>query len=64
MRGKAEFTVVKGHDQIHQTLVMPRSNADMDNSREIFAVWAPNFDLSTEFLTDAQGLELMKRKVH
>ena len=36
------------------------------NGREIFAIWRPSFgsnDLSFDYLTDANGIELMTRRV-
>ena len=64
---------MKGHDEIHQTVTIPRIQCSADNSREIFGVWTPYFDrtqafrsdqISDEYITDAQGLELIKRKVY
>ena len=60
-RGKAIFTIVKGRDEVHQTLIIPRLTVKSRLSREIFAVWAPYFDgksfskdaMNKEFLTDA-----------
>ena len=61
MRGKVIFTIMKGHDEVHQTLIMPRLTTKAYLSREIFAVWAPYFDgksfsksnINAEFLTDS-----------
>ena len=62
---------MKGHDEVHQTLIMPRLTTKAYLSREIFAVWTPYFNgeafsknsMNSSFFTDAQGFELMKRKV-
>ena len=66
------MTIVKGRDEVHQTLIIPRLSVNRDKNREIFAVWAPYFNgesfskgaIAKEFLTDAQGFELMERKVY
>ena len=70
--GSAIFSIVDGRSEILLTLSVPRLNVEHEISREIFAIWTPLFDgksfessmISTDYLTDAQGFELMKRKVY
>ena len=60
--GQTTLTIVTGHDEIHQSVTLPRIHCDEKDSREIFGVWTPIFDrsrmftpelISTEYLTDS-----------
>ena len=65
--GKITFTLVSGSDEIYQKVELPRLEYDPEGGREIFATWQPIFDeskeISDEFFTDANGLELISRQV-
>ena len=71
--GSAVFTIVGGRNEVLLTVNIPPLKVKRDLlNREIFAVWTPLFNgeyfdselLSSEYVTDAQGLEIMKRDVY
>lgn len=66
--GRISFTLIKDHTEIiHQHVVLPRLPYNPKGGREIFATWTPLLDqndsLAEDFITDANGLELMSRPV-
>ena len=67
-KGRIVFTLISHADEIHQKVELPRMNYDLEGGREIFASWQPVFKkdsgYSTEFMTDANGLELVSRPVY
>ena len=69
--GTALFTIISGRKEVLLSLKVPNLSIDKTN-REVFAVWTPWFNgeffdsslLSSEYFTDAQGFEIMKRDVY
>ena len=77
-RGMASFTLVKGHDQLHQKVILPRlsrriTDEDkklwpeaqlLDFQREIFAKWTVQMSQQGHtYFTDANGFDLVERDV-
>ena len=62
---------MKGSKGVHHKVDLPRFEFEKQNGREIFATWKPFYDpiesayasISNEFVTDANGLELINRTV-
>ena len=56
---------MKGHSKLHQTIELPGYSEIVGGGAEIFAAWTPAYDqISGEFLTDANGFDIMTRKVY
>ena len=60
------LTVAKGDSKLHFRIEMPRVDIGQSSGREIFAIWKPDFDQiqDDQFLTDANGFDLMARSVY
>ena len=60
--GRVSFMLLQGHDKLYQEIEIPVLEARI--GREFFAKWAPNFAfLDTQYLTDANGYDLIARDV-
>ena len=60
--GRASFILLKGHDKLHQEIELPVLEARI--GREFFAKWVPDFAfLDMQYLTDANGYDLVAREV-
>ena len=60
--GRAQFTLLKDHSQLYQTIELPEYDAP--TGREFFAKWTPDFEyIDSQFLTDANGYDLISREV-
>jgi hypothetical protein len=56
---------MKGHSKLYQKIDLPRFEEVIKGGAEIFAAWIPAFEeISHEFFTDANGFDLMTRKVY
>ena len=56
---------MKGHPTLHQKIDLPRFDETIKGGAEVFAAWTPAFEeISPEFFTDANGFDLMTRKVY
>lgn len=64
--GRISFTLLRGHSKLHQSIDLPRFSVDRGMAgREIFAKWVPHFmEIDEEYLTDANGFDLVSRKVY
>ena len=60
--------MISRSDEIHQKIELPRLVYSKKSGREVFASWLPVFKqdskFGAEFLTDANGLELVTRPVY
>ena len=65
--GRVSFILMEGHDELQVKIDLPRVEVDTpkEQGREIFAVWKPLYDsgMADEYLTDANGYDLMTRNV-
>ena len=60
--GKIILFLMKGHEEIYQTVELPRFVSEQN--LEVFGKWTPTFKtMSNEFLTDSNAFNLKKRKV-
>ena len=42
--GRVSFTLIKGHERVHQEVSLPRLKSISHHGREFFAKWTPVFD--------------------
>ena len=61
-QGKITFMLIKGHSEVHQSIIIPKIHDLQNEGHEIFAIWKPKFThMSDQFFTDANGMDLVKR---
>ncbi len=62
--GKLSFILMKGHDKLYQSVQLPEPSIEPNSGREIFAKWEPKYDdIAHTFWTDANGYDLIERRV-
>ena len=48
---------------MHQSIEFPLFDTPRHHGTEYFAKWTPSFDLDSQFITDANGFDLITREV-